>query len=90
MIIKSLIIIAFLLIITSLGSALYYMVRNKEQQPAKKTAQMLTIRIGISCLLLMLIFLAYAIGIIKPQGIGAKIQQQRNQHTVPTLSPSQK
>lgn len=87
MIIKSLIIIAFLAIIVSLGSALFYMVKNKGQQQSKKTAKALTFRIGLSFVLFIVIFIAYAIGFIKPQGIGARIQQQRNQHSIPRSLP---
>ncbi len=87
MIIKNLIIIAFLLIIASLGSALFYMVKNKGQQQSEKTAKALTFRIGLSLSLFILIFIAYATGFIKPQGIGAKIQQQRNLKASPSLAP---
>ncbi|NOQ36528.1 MAG: twin transmembrane helix small protein [Methylococcaceae bacterium] len=78
MIIKSLVIIAFLLIIASLGSALFYMVKNKGQEQSEKTAKALTFRIGLSLTLFILVFIAYATGLIKPQGIGARMQQQRN------------
>ena len=87
MIIKSFIIIAFLLIIGSLGSALFYMVKNKGQQQSAKTAKALTFRIGLSLSLFILIFIAYATGFIKPQGIGARIQQQRNLKSAPSLEP---
>ncbi len=87
MIIKSLIIITFLIIIASLGSALYYMVINKGKQQSEKTATALTIRIGLSLTLFILIFIAYATGLIKPQGIGARIQQQQNLQSMPSIKP---
>jgi hypothetical protein len=77
MIIQSLAIVAFLLIIGSLGSALYHMVRNQGETDSKKTAKALTFRIGLSVTLFILIFIAYATGLVKPQGIGARMQQQR-------------
>ena len=79
MIIKSFVILAFLLIIVSLGSALFHIVKNKGQEQSEKTAKALTFRIGLSLALFILVFVAYATGLIKPQGIGARIQQQRSQ-----------
>ena len=83
MIIKSLVIIAFLIIIASLGSALFYMVKNKGQEQSEKTAKALTARIGLSLVLFILVFIAYATGLIKPQGIGARIEQQRSLQQAP-------
>ncbi|MCK5898206.1 MAG: twin transmembrane helix small protein [Methylococcales bacterium] len=77
MMIKSLVIIAFLLIIISLGSALYTMVNNKKGGDPKKTAKALTFRVGLSVVLFILVIMAYATGLIKPEGIGVRMQQQR-------------
>lgn len=79
MIIKSLVIIAFLLIIISLGSALYQLIRGGNQERSEKTAKALTFRIGLSMVLFILIFMAYTSGLIKPEGIGARIQYLKNQ-----------
>lgn len=73
MLIKIVVIVAFLLIIASLGSALYHLVKHGEQQQSEKTVKALTVRIGLSVLLFALIFIAYASGLIKPEGIGARI-----------------
>ncbi len=73
MIIKSVVIIAFILIIISLGSALYHLVKREGQEQSEKTAKALTFRIGLSVVLFILIFIAYASGLIKPDGIGARI-----------------
>lgn len=81
--IKIFVILAFLLIIFSLGSALFHIVKNKGQEQSEKTAKALTFRIGLSLALFILVFIAYATGLIKPQGIGARIQQQRHQQSMP-------
>ncbi len=80
MLIKSFVIIAFILIIISLGSALFHLVKRTDEEQSRKTANALTFRIGLSVVLFILIFLAYTTGLIKPQGIGARIQQI-NQHS---------
>lgn len=80
MLIKSFIIIAFILIVISLGSALFHLVKRKNSEQSQKTAKALTFRIVLSVILFILIMLAYATGLIKPEGIGARMQQMR-QHT---------
>ncbi len=79
MLIKSFVIIAFILIIASLGSALFHLVKRKDNEPSQKTAKALTFRIALSVILFVLIFLAYASGLIKPEGIGARMHQLRQQ-----------
>jgi hypothetical protein len=74
MMIKSLVIVAFILIIVSLGSALYHLVKRGDQEQSEKTAKALTFRIGLSVLLFILIFIAYASGLIQPEGIGARME----------------
>ena len=81
MIIKSVVIVAFLLIVISLGSALYHLVKRGDQEQSEKTAKALTFRIGLSVLLFILIFIAYATSLIKPEGIGARIHPPQNQPT---------
>ncbi len=79
--VKIIIIIAFVAIIFSLGSALFHLVKHKEQ--SKKTVKALTFRIGLSILLFIFLFIAIATGLIKPQGIGSRLHQQpeNNQKT---------
>lgn len=83
MIIKSIVIVAFLLIIISLGSALYHLVKHGDQEQSEKTAKALTFRIGLSVMLFILIFIAYASGWIKPEGIGARIHHLPTQPVQP-------
>jgi len=85
MVIKILTIVAFLAIVISLGSALFHIVRHKEDADSQKTAQALTVRIGLSLALFILLFLAYATGLIEPHGIGARMHANQNP---PAASPS--
>ena len=73
--IKTIIIIAFILIIVSLGSALFHLVKN--QGESKKTVNSLTLRISLSLILFILLFVAVATGMIKPHGLGANIQRHQ-------------
>ncbi|MEY3808379.1 MAG: hypothetical protein RI893_1355 [Pseudomonadota bacterium] len=77
MIIKSIVIIAFILIIISLGSALFHLVNPKTEVQSQKTVKALTIRIALSILLFIFVFIAVATGLFKPQGLGAKIHMQQ-------------
>jgi O-antigen/teichoic acid export membrane protein len=83
--IKAILIVAFLLIISSLGSALYHLVKHKEDVSSQKTARALTFRISLSILLFIFVFILIATGIIKPHGIGSRIQPQN-----PTITESNK
>jgi cytochrome bd-type quinol oxidase subunit 2 len=55
-------------IVLSLGSALFYLVR--ETGDSKKMVRALSIRIGLSLALFLLLMLAWWIGLIQPHGIG--------------------
>jgi len=67
MLFKSIIIILLLLILVSLGRALYHMVR-KERNP-DGVVNSLTYRIGLSVLLFILIFIGIYMGWITPHAI---------------------
>ena len=73
MLIKILIIIAFVAIIASLGSALFHLVKHKDQANSEKTLKALTFRIGLSVALFIFVVILTATGIIEPTGIGARI-----------------
>jgi hypothetical protein len=68
-VIKILIIITLFAIIFSLGSALFHMSRNKGD--SKKMARALTIRVGLSVALFILLMLAWYTGLITPHGLPA-------------------
>lgn len=76
---KIIVIIAFLAILVSLGSALYHLVKRPDGEQSEKTAKALTYRIGLSLLLFVLLFAAYATGFLQPHGIGARIQQSHSE-----------
>lgn len=64
---KILIVLALILIILSLGSALYHLVMDREK--TQKTAKALTLRIALSIGLFLLLLMAFASGWIKPHGL---------------------
>lgn len=77
--IKLIFLIVFLFVIASLASALYHMVKNKDQEQSAKTAKSLTYRIALSLVLFIMLYIAFASGMIKPEGIGAKIKMHKQQ-----------
>lgn len=64
---KILIIIIFLGIIVSMGSALFFLIKDKGQ--SKRTLQALTIRIVVSVALFALLFVLWSLGLINPHGV---------------------
>lgn len=70
---KYLVIIAFVAILGSLGTALFFMMKNSNsgKSRAQKMAFALAMRVGISVLLFVSILLAWKFGYIHPTGIAA-------------------
>jgi len=66
--IRLLIIGALAAIIASLGSALYYLTRSSTADP-RRFAHALTIRIGLSVALFILLMIAWYFGLITPHGL---------------------
>ncbi|MBC7857574.1 MAG: twin transmembrane helix small protein [Burkholderiaceae bacterium] len=64
---KIVVAIAFILIIGSLGSALFYMMRDKGR--SNRTVHALALRVGLSVALFALILLGYKLGWIAPTGL---------------------
>ncbi|MGZ8317941.1 MAG: twin transmembrane helix small protein [Telluria sp.] len=64
---KYLVGIAFILILVSLGSALFFLMRDKGKSP--RTMRALATRVGFSVALFLLILLANKLGWITPTGI---------------------
>ena len=64
---KYLILLFFIFIVYSLGSALYYMM--KDQGGSKRMVKALTMRIGISILLFVFVIFSFWMGWIKPTGV---------------------
>jgi len=68
-ILRLVIIIAFIAIIVSLGSALYHLARGSGEEDSRKMARSLTVRIVLSLLLFLLIMAAWWAGLIAPHGL---------------------
>ena len=64
---KIVVAIAFILILGSLGSALFYLMRDKGK--SNRTVHALAMRVGLSITLFLLILLGYKLGYITPTGI---------------------
>jgi hypothetical protein len=65
--VKIVIAIAFLLIIGSLGSALFFMMRDKGK--TRNTARALGFRVGFSILLFLFILVSHQMGWIQASGV---------------------
>jgi hypothetical protein len=66
-VIKVLIIVTLFAIVLSLGSALFHL--SKSGGDSKKMARALTVRVGLSVLLFILLMLAWYNGLITPHGV---------------------
>jgi hypothetical protein len=64
---KIVVAIAFVLIIGSLGSALFFLMRDKGK--SNNTVRALAVRVGLSITLFVLILVAYKLGYIHPTGL---------------------
>lgn len=64
---KIFIVLVLLVIVGSLGSALYFLFKDRERSP--RTVHALTVRIGLSIGLFVLLLIAFGSGLIKPHGI---------------------
>ena len=67
MLIKIFVVILFIAILASLGSGLFYLVKDKGK--TKRAANALTIRIVISLIAFLLLIIGYFTGLIQPHGI---------------------
>jgi len=72
---KILVALAFLAIIASLGSALFFMMRGKgdDRQQGKRMARALGLRVGLSIVLFLCLLLAWKLGYIQPTGLPAAV-----------------
>ncbi|MBS0508147.1 MAG: twin transmembrane helix small protein [Proteobacteria bacterium] len=68
---KILVALAFLAIIASLGSALFFMMRGNgnDRQRSKHMARALALRVGLSIVLFLCLLLAWRLGYIQPTGL---------------------
>jgi len=59
--------IAFILILASLGSALFFLMKDKGR--SNRTVQALAMRVGLSITLFLIVLASYKMGWIHPTGI---------------------
>ena len=64
---KILVAVGFILIIASLGSALFFLMRDKGK--SNRTVYALALRVGFSILMFLLLLVAPHLGYIQPTGI---------------------
>ncbi|MGB5260590.1 MAG: twin transmembrane helix small protein [Gammaproteobacteria bacterium] len=67
MLTKIIIVLFLFIIIGSLFSGLFYLVRDKGA--SERTVRALTVRISLSVLLFILLMIGYATGVLQPHGI---------------------
>jgi hypothetical protein len=65
--VKIIVVLFLLVILTSLGSALFFLVRDKGQ--SDRTVKALTIRIALSLTLFIMLMLGFYFGLIPTQGL---------------------
>ena len=78
---KYFVLVAFLAIFASLGSALYFMMRDGQDGRPKTNnmARALAFRVGFSILLFVCILVAWKLGYIQPTGIPLKYFPEEGQ-----------
>lgn len=86
MTVKIVAIVIFIAILASLGSALFHLVKRGDAEQSAKTAKALTYRIGLSLVLFILLFIAFASGLLKPSGIGSRMQHPAAAEQSPSQS----
>lgn len=67
MLTKVIIVLFLLIIIGSLFSGLFYLVKDKGA--SERTVRALTVRISLSVLLFVLLMIGYATGVLQPHGV---------------------
>jgi hypothetical protein len=67
MLTKIIVVLFLFIIIGSLFSGLFYLVKDKGA--SERTVKALTLRIGLSVLLFILLMIGYATGLLQPHGI---------------------
>ncbi|MEA2080880.1 MAG: twin transmembrane helix small protein [Pseudomonadota bacterium] len=67
MLTKIIIVLFLLLIVGSLFSGLFYLVRDKGS--SDRAVKALTVRISLSVLLFILLMIGYATGVLQPHGV---------------------
>jgi membrane associated rhomboid family serine protease len=70
-VLRLVIILMLIAIVVSLGSALFHLARgSRDEADSRKMARDLTVRIGLSLALFVLLMAAWYAGLISPHGLG--------------------
>ncbi len=64
---KIIVVVMLLMIMGSLGSGLFFLINDRGQ--SRRTVKALTVRIGLSVALFLLLMLGYATGLITPHSL---------------------
>ena len=67
MIFKTIIVVLLLVVIFSLGQALFYLIRDESK--SDRMLKSLTWRIGLSVFIFILLLIGQAVGLIQPHGL---------------------
>jgi hypothetical protein len=67
--VRPVLVVVFIAIVASLGSALRHLSRGGSEEDSRKMARALTIRISLSLALLALLIIAWYFGLISPHGL---------------------
>ncbi|MGB5278043.1 MAG: twin transmembrane helix small protein [Gammaproteobacteria bacterium] len=67
MIFKTIIVVLLLVVVFSLGQALYYLI--KDESNSDRMLKSLTWRIGLSVFIFILLLIGQAVGLIQPHGL---------------------
>jgi uncharacterized membrane protein len=76
---KILIVFVLIMIVASLGSALVYLLKDRDRSP--RTVKALTARIGMSLALFFLLLLGYQAGVLHPHGLRAGLAPPQTPQT---------
>jgi Protein of unknown function (DUF2909) len=82
---QTLIVFLLLIIIASLGSALFYLLKDPNRSP--RTVKALTFRIGMSFALFLFLLLGYKLGILRPHGLQVPGRGAPSSTAVPPATP---
>jgi hypothetical protein len=83
MLFKILVVLMLLAVLASLASGLVFLIRDKGR--TDRTVKSLTLRIGLSIALFVLLFVGLATGLIRPHGLGSTMENKR---ALPEQRPS--
>jgi len=67
MLVKAIVVLTLLVIVASLGSGLFFLIRDKGH--SDRTVKALTVRVALSVTLFILLMIAFATGLIQPHGV---------------------